>query len=307
MLVGVARLQRSLPRPDLLVELSGDERDRVHVQIAPDALVLQTGARRAAPACARRRMRRRPHVLGRARARHPARASTRLPCRARRGCARPGSRPGSVRSGADGVGEPRLDRRTLRAERAAEAAVAADATCVAAARVPRLRGHVPAERAQAALEHDDRASDGSCWSSFTSNRSETASRLRSSSSWHAERRPFVAHVVRAGAATSSSSPRCRRPGSFPRGSRSDWSAVAEVAPSRYSSRSASSSSAMDGGRDRPASRTTTSRPAAASTPAAVPPPAPEPITQTSQSSCEIRGRPLGLEGQRARPGAQRPG
>ena len=51
------------------------------------------------------------------------------------------------------VGEPRLGSPALRTERAAEAAVSADAVLVAAAHVSRLRTDVPAERLGAALEH----------------------------------------------------------------------------------------------------------------------------------------------------------
>ena len=141
-LVRVERLQRPLPRPDLLLEDAEDRSRRVQPKPAADVRVRQAGAEQQAPAS---RSRRAAATTARAadlnRAGVDACRSTVLDEHAPR--LRADHDP---RSCAGGVLEPRPQRRLLRPERAAVAARAADDALLAADDVARHRLDVPAER-----------------------------------------------------------------------------------------------------------------------------------------------------------------
>ena len=147
-LIGVERLGRSLPRPDLLVVEPEDGRRRVQAEPAADVRV-----RQARPEEERRRVDRarggddgpcadlhRPRVDadgGPALDEHASRLRA----------------DDDPRAGAGSVLQPRQQRRLLRAERAPVAAVAADDSLVAADHVPRHRVDVPPERLEPSLQH----------------------------------------------------------------------------------------------------------------------------------------------------------
>ena len=97
------------------------------------------------------------------------------------------------------VGEPRLGSSALRTERAAEAAVPADAVLVAAAHVSRLRTDVPAERLCSALEHAIAPGSRSVLLVDVHpllDRIEAARELVGRERGDAVRRPLLSHVVR---------------------------------------------------------------------------------------------------------------
>ena len=97
------------------------------------------------------------------------------------------------------VGEPRLGSPALRTERAAEAAVAADAVLVAAAHVSRLRADVPAERLCSALEHAIAPGRRAVLLVDVHpllDRVEAARELVGRERGDAVRRPLLSHVVR---------------------------------------------------------------------------------------------------------------
>ena len=147
-LLRVARLQRSLPGADRLLELADDERDRMEAQVAADRRVREPRSPQQR-GCVERAARdddgTRPHLHGPG---VDADGRTSLDDDALRVRS-----DEHARAGRDRVGEPRLRGPVLRAERAAEAAVAADAVLVAASHVARLRADVPPERLCSALEH----------------------------------------------------------------------------------------------------------------------------------------------------------
>ena len=184
MLLGVPRLQLSLPRVHILLHLADEQGHRMEVEVAADVRVREP---RPSEECRRVE---RPHATTTARAcEHAARPRRR----------RPPTRVQSTRRAgaprARGPRPPRRRRRHLRAERTAEAARAADDALLAVAHVARLRADMPAELAEPALEEASRR-DGPLCSSFTSSRRHIASTPCSSASTS---RPYPRHSSRTSA------------------------------------------------------------------------------------------------------------
>ena len=144
-LVGVERLQRPLPRTDLLVEDPEHGRRRMEAQRTADVRVAQ-----ARPKQERRRLDRTGRHDDRPRAnahRSGVDAGGGPVLDPHALCLRADHDP---RTRGRRILEPRAQRRLLRAERAAVAAIAADDSLLAAEHVPRHRLDVPAERLQSA-------------------------------------------------------------------------------------------------------------------------------------------------------------